>query len=89
MDAKRKCSCFLGYCVPSLQAGQTDAEVLAPVAQNMLRLSCEFRYRRKKMAGACVYEVHSLRGHVQQMLWVSAVTAGFGRRRHLASHRNN
>jgi len=33
------------------------------------------------MAGACVYEVHSLRGHVLQMLWVLAVTAGFGRRR--------
>lgn len=34
------------------------------------------------MAHTCVYEVLSLRGYVLQMLWISAMTAGFGRERH-------
>lgn len=32
------------------------------------------------MAHTCVYEVYSLRGQVLQMLWISAITAGFGRK---------
>lgn len=41
------------------------------------------------MAHTYVYEVHSLRGHVLQVLWIPAVTAGFGKKRHLERHRNS